>query len=142
MNKTEKSCFNNCKVVSLLQKITNILLINASLAADLTLLKCKMLIAIFFCRNYRFAWNNTFEDYGIESYTRSKESKSLYISKADDIANEVGTENSKRYRSCPVINTPSIIITGSLLPRQLEIYDIKYFMEVFSRKEKIVFGNN
>lgn len=80
--------------------------------------------------------------YNMDSYSRSKVSESLCILEADDISNEVGNDNSLLYRSCNVIGTPSFFVNGYLLPGNYEIDDIKYFTEVFSRKEVIVVKNN
>jgi uncharacterized membrane protein len=80
--------------------------------------------------------------YNMDSFSRSKVSESLCIIDADDISKEVGNENSTLYKSCNVIGTPTFFINGYLLPRQYEIDDIKYFTEVFSRKEMIAVRSN
>lgn len=76
--------------------------------------------------------------YNMDSYSRSKVSESLCILEADDISGVVGNENSKLYKSCNVIGTPTFFINGYRLPSQYEVDDIRYFKDVFSRKEEII----
>jgi uncharacterized membrane protein len=80
--------------------------------------------------------------YNMDSYSRSKVSESLCILDADDISKDVSNENLELFKSCNVIGTPTFFINGYLLPRQYEIDDIKYFTEIFSKKEKINAGSN
>jgi uncharacterized membrane protein len=77
--------------------------------------------------------------YSTDSYSRIKVSETLCIIEVDDISKKVSNENLELYKSCNVIGTPTFFINGYLLPRQYEIDDIKYFMEIFSRKEEFVF---
>jgi uncharacterized membrane protein len=80
--------------------------------------------------------------YGMDSYSRSKVSETLCIPEVDDISKEVSNENLELYKSYNVIGTPTFFVNGYLLPRQYEIDDIKYFTEVFSRKEEISVRSN
>lgn len=52
-----------------------------------------------------------------------------------DISNEVSNEKSKLFNACNVIGTPTFFVNGYLLPNQYDISDLKYFSEVFARKE-------
>jgi len=80
--------------------------------------------------------------YGLDSYSGSKLSENLCIPELNDISKEVNNENLSLYKSCNVIGTPTFFINGYLLPGQYDIDDIKYFTEVFSRKEEIVVSGN
>jgi uncharacterized membrane protein len=80
--------------------------------------------------------------YGMESYSRNKMSENLCIPEANDISGEVGNENVELYKLCNVIGTPTFFVNGYLLPTNYEIEDIKYFVEVFSKKEEMVIRNN
>jgi len=73
--------------------------------------------------------------YNMDSYSRSKVSENLCIPEVNDISKEVGNETLKLYKSCNVIGTPTFFVNGYLLPNQYDIDDIKYFSEVFTRKE-------
>jgi len=73
--------------------------------------------------------------YNMDSYSRSKVSETLCIPEVDDISKEVGNETLNLYKSCNVIGTPTFFVNGYLLPNQYDIEDIKYFSEVFTRKE-------
>lgn len=72
-----------------------------------------------------------------DPYSRNKISETLCIPDIDDISDEVSNENLNLFKACDVIGTPSVFINGYLLPNQYDIDDIKYFSEVFTRKEAI-----
>jgi uncharacterized membrane protein len=76
--------------------------------------------------------------YSMDSYSRSKVSETLCIPEVDDISKEVNNENFELYKSCNVKGTPTFFVNGYLLPILYDIDDIKYFIEVFARKEVAV----
>lgn len=76
--------------------------------------------------------------FSADPYSRSKISETLCIPDANDISKEVSDENYKLYKACNVIGTPTFFVNGYLLPNQYDIDDIKYFSEIFSRKEEMV----
>ncbi len=70
--------------------------------------------------------------YNAAPYSRYNFSENYCIPDADDVSIEVGNENSKLFKECNVIGTPSIFVNGYKLPSQYDIDDLKYFSEVFS----------
>ncbi len=76
--------------------------------------------------------------FSADPYSRSKISETLCIPDGNDISKEVSNENYKLYKACNVIGTPTFFVNGYLLPNQYDIDDIKYFSEVFTRKEVVV----
>lgn len=53
----------------------------------------------------------------------------------DEVSGEINTENRNLMKDCEVIGTPTFFINGYRLPDQYEIIDIKYFSEIFIKKE-------
>jgi uncharacterized membrane protein len=80
--------------------------------------------------------------YSMDSYSMNKVSETLCINEVDDIFKEVSNGNIDLYKSCNVIGTPTFFVNGYILPNQYEIDDIKYFTEVFSRKEEVIVSSN
>ena len=76
--------------------------------------------------------------YTMDPYSRSKLSDNLCIPEVDDVSKEVSNENYELFKKCNVSGTPTFFVNGYLLPDQYEIDDIKYFSEVFTRKEVVV----
>ncbi|TAL58808.1 MAG: hypothetical protein EPN88_18035 [Bacteroidetes bacterium] len=70
-----------------------------------------------------------------DPYSRNKISETVCIPDVNDISREVSNENLSLYKAYNVIGTPTFFINGYLLPNQYDIDDIKYFSEVFARKE-------
>jgi len=73
--------------------------------------------------------------FNADTYSRDKISETVCIPDVDDVSKEVLNENYRLYKSCNVIGTPTFFVNGYLLPNQYDIDDIKYFSEVFTRKE-------
>jgi uncharacterized membrane protein len=76
--------------------------------------------------------------FNADPYSRNKLSETLCIPDVNDVSSEVSNENLSLYKTCGVIGTPTFFVNGYLLPSQYDIDDIKYFSEVFTRKEVIV----
>ena len=76
--------------------------------------------------------------YNTDPYSRNMISENLCIPDVNDVSKEVSNENYKLYKACNVIGTPTFFVNGYLLPNQYDIDDIKYFSEVFTRKEVVV----
>lgn len=73
--------------------------------------------------------------FNADTYSRDKISETVCIPDVNDVSKEVLNENYRLYKSCNVIGTPTFFVNGYLLPNQYDIDDIKYFSEVFTRKE-------
>ncbi len=76
--------------------------------------------------------------YNADPYSRSKISETLCIPDVNEVSKEVSNENYRLYKVCNVIGTPTFFVNGYLLPNQYDIDDIKYFSEVFTKKEMVV----
>ena len=76
--------------------------------------------------------------YNQDSYSRIRLSEDLCLPELKDISKEVNNANYKLYKELNVIGTPTLFVNGYLFPRQYDIDDVKYFSEIFSRKERSV----
>jgi uncharacterized membrane protein len=72
--------------------------------------------------------------YNMDPYSRNIISETLCIPEVDDVSEEVSNENSKLYRACNVVGTPTFFINGYRLPAQYDIDDIKYYSDLLIRK--------
>ncbi|HSO26275.1 MAG TPA: thioredoxin domain-containing protein [Methanobacteriaceae archaeon] len=129
------------------EKIKDILKSEADVAINVILITSdtKILNTLYHYNQLRMddeALSLLYQWYSMDSYSRAKMSETLCIIEADDISKGVSNENMELYKSCNVIGTPTFFINGYLLPSQYEIGDIKYFTEVFLRKEEIVAGSS
>lgn len=72
--------------------------------------------------------------YNMDPYSRNMFSGTLCIQEVDDVSEAVSNENSKLYKVCNVVGTPTFFINGFRLPAQYDIDDIKYYSNLFIRK--------
>jgi protein-disulfide isomerase len=80
--------------------------------------------------------------FNADPYSRSKISETLCIPEENDILSELNNENNRLFKEYNVIGTPTFFINGYMLPSQYDIDDIKYFSEVFNRKEEVIIKSN
>ena len=76
--------------------------------------------------------------FNADPYSRTKITDGLCIPEDGDILNKVNEENSRLFKECNVIGTPTFFINGYMLPGQYDIDDIKYFREVFKENEEVL----
>jgi hypothetical protein len=75
------------------------------------------------------------EWYNSDTYSRHRFSDEYCIPEAEDVSKEVSNVNTRLFKDCEVIGTPTFFINGYKLPNQYNIEDIKYFAEIFKKKE-------
>lgn len=73
--------------------------------------------------------------YKSDHLSRTRFKDDYCVVDADEVSGEINTENRNLMKECEVIGTPTFFINGYRLPEQYEIIDIKYFSEIFIKKE-------
>lgn len=73
--------------------------------------------------------------YKSDHIARSRFQDEFCLLDVEEVSDELSTESRKLMKECEVTGTPAFFINGYKLPQQYEIDDIKYFSEIFSKKE-------
>jgi hypothetical protein len=75
--------------------------------------------------------------FNADPYSRTKITEGLCIPEDSDLSKEVNEESTRLFKEYNVIGTPTFFINGFKLPAQYEIYDIRYFREIFKEKKEV-----
>ena len=125
------------------EKIKNMFTSGEKVSINLVLITSDTKIINSLYENYRHgkaeeSLNLLDQWFNADPYSRTKITEDLCIPEDGDILNKVNEENSKLFKDCNVIGTPTFFVNGYKLPGQYDIDDIKYFREAFKEKEEFL----